>query len=88
MKVSKEQNEDLLTYLEMNIPTHKTVRMNNYDDLIYSLLSGFTIIIVDGYDEILAFETKAKLDSGVLEQEVKRSSKDQKMHLLKIIKRV
>lgn len=67
-KVSKkEPNEDLLTYLEMNIPTHKTVRMNNYDDLIYSLLSGFTIIIVDGYDEILAFETKAKLDSGVLE---------------------
>ncbi len=67
LETKKPKEEDFLTYLEMNIPAHKILKIDNYDELMYSLLSGFSIFIIDGYQYVLAVETKASLDSGVLE---------------------
>jgi hypothetical protein len=48
-----EKIKDVLQYLESKTPTHKVAKIDQYDDLFYNLLSGFTIILVDGYDEAL-----------------------------------
>lgn len=71
-----EQNiPNLLEYLEKNIPTHKVVKINNYSDMFYNILSGFTLIIVNGYSDILSIETKAKLDSGIAEAQNEQVTK-------------
>lgn len=59
--------KDILSFLEENIPTHKTTMVENYEDLFYNLFSGFTIICVDGNDIVLAIETKATLNSSISE---------------------
>ncbi len=63
----KIKKGDIFEYLRKYIPTHKTTKLDNFDNLFYSLMSGFTIILIDGYDEALALETKAQLDSGINE---------------------
>jgi hypothetical protein len=63
----KEIPKDLLTYFEETIPVHKITRIKSYEDLYLNLFSGFSIFIIDGYDEVLTLETRAKLDSGVQE---------------------
>ncbi|MFA5410062.1 MAG: spore germination protein [Bacilli bacterium] len=65
LKLKQDGVPDLFKYLSQNIPTHKVIKIDNYKDLYYNLLSGFTIVMVDGYKEVLSIETKAKLDSGV-----------------------
>lgn len=67
LEADSPPEEDLLTYLETNIPAHKILKIDSYDELMYSLLSGFSIFIIDDYPLALAIETKASLDSGVLE---------------------
>lgn len=58
---------NILNYIETTIPTHKTVKIKNYSELFYNLLCGFTIIIIEGEKEALSLETRAQLDSGILE---------------------
>ena len=58
---------DIFKYLESNLPTHKITKINNYKDLYYNLFSGFTLIIISGSDNAISIETKAKLDSGIVE---------------------
>lgn len=62
----KIKPSNLLKYFEETLPAHKIVKLNNYDDLFFSIYCGFSIFIIDGYDEVLSLETRAKLDSGVL----------------------
>ncbi|MDD2203281.1 MAG: spore germination protein [Bacilli bacterium] len=65
-KNTEQKNiKDMLTFLEENIPTHKTTPLNNYDELFYNLFSGFTLISIDGYDKVLSIETKATLNSSI-----------------------
>lgn len=54
-----------LDFLIENIPVSKIVKINTYEDLFYHILSGFTLIAVDGYSEVLALETKASLNSDI-----------------------
>lgn len=61
-----EKVKDLVKYIKSKLPAHKITKINNYSDLYYNLLSGFTIILIDGIDECLSIETKAKLNSGIL----------------------
>ncbi len=67
LRYKTRKKENILEYLEKAIPTHKTVKIKDFSELFYNLLNGFTIIIIDGYSEALSLETRAKLDSGVLE---------------------
>ncbi len=71
----KSSNEEksphnIMNYLEKNIPTHKVLKIDDYDDLTYTLLSGFTIVIIDGCDFVLSIETKRALDSGIKETSI------------------
>lgn len=57
---------DVYQYIKENVTTHKIAPITNYKDLYFNLFAGFTIIVVNGSDEAISIETKAKLDSGVL----------------------
>lgn len=61
------KNTNILEYLKKYITTQKTITVNNFSDLFYNIFCGFTIILIDGFDEALSIETRAQLDSGVLE---------------------
>ncbi|MFA5603823.1 MAG: spore germination protein [Bacilli bacterium] len=63
IKVKKDDN--LLEYLYNNIPTNKCLKIDALDELIYNLLSGFTVILVNGYEIALSIETKAKINSEI-----------------------
>ncbi|NLL44212.1 MAG: spore germination protein [Mollicutes bacterium] len=60
------KEKDLIKYIKSKLPAHKITKIDNYDDLYYNLLSGFTIILVDGINECLSVESRAKLNSGIL----------------------
>lgn len=60
------KGKELIKYIKSKLPAHKITKINNYDDLYYNLLSGFTIILIDGINECLSIESKAKLNSGIL----------------------
>ncbi|MDD2518786.1 MAG: spore germination protein [Bacilli bacterium] len=62
-----EKNNNLLEYLYSNIPTNKCVKTEKIDEVIYNLLSGFTIVLVNGYELALSIETKAKINSDIAE---------------------
>lgn len=57
--------KDILTYLEQSIPANNVNRTIYYNEMMYYLCSGFTIIAIDGYSELLAIETKAMLNSPI-----------------------
>ena len=63
----KSKQEDIIKYLIRKLPTRKTTKIDNYDELFYNLLSGFTIVLVEGFEEALSIETKQQLDSGIAE---------------------
>lgn len=58
---------NLYEYIEQNITSHKNVKINNYKDLFYNIFSGFTVILINGYEVAIGIETRAKLDSGIAE---------------------
>lgn len=62
---NKKQAPDIMKYINSKIPTHKITKITEYDELFYNLLSGFTIILVNGSEEALSMECKKSLDSGV-----------------------
>jgi len=59
--------DDFLKYLENTLPNSKLKKITGFDQLFYYLSSGFTCVFVDGYDEVIALETKATLDRGISE---------------------
>ena len=53
--------------------------VNNYNDLFYYLASGYTAILVEGYNKAIIVETRSNLDRGVVEassEPVVRGPKD------------
>lgn len=62
---SSKKITNISEYLMTNIPATKTVEIDNYDNLILNLLSGFTVILIDNYPTALGIETKTSLDSGI-----------------------
>ncbi len=53
--------------LKNTIPNSKLKVIDNYDDVLYHLFSGFTCIFIDRYNKCIAVETKAKLDRAITE---------------------
>lgn len=66
-KGNKEEKEikDVIEYLEKNIPANKITRLSTYEQLYYNVCSGFSIVIVDGCNEVLSIETKETLNSPI-----------------------
>lgn len=64
-KQDKLKIKDPISYFEENIPGHKVIKVNDYYDLLYNLCSGFTIILIDGFEIAIAIETKGLLNSTV-----------------------
>jgi len=61
------KKDEIIKNIKAKLPVHKINIIDNYDELLYLLLSGFTIILTDGNDQALAIETKEKLNSGIQE---------------------
>lgn len=57
-------NEDLFTYLYNNIPGHNRVKIKDYNDLVFKLMNGFTIIYIND-NAIFGFENRGNLDRGI-----------------------
>ena len=71
--------KDLFNKLENTIYNSNLSTLENMEDILYNLSSGFTIIFVDGYDKCISIETRATLDRGVSEstsESVIRGPKD------------
>lgn len=48
-----------LDFIEKNVlPVHQMVRMKNYKEIIPQILSGLTIILIDGCDECIVMESR------------------------------
>lgn len=75
---NNKKKTNLLDYIEKTIPTHKTVKIKDYRELFFNLLCGFTIIIIDNEKEALSLETRAQLDSGILEAKNEQITKGPK----------
>ena len=59
--------KSLFTALQNKIYNSHISTTDNYKDLFYYLASGYTAIIVEGYDTAIIVETKTTLDRGVVE---------------------
>jgi len=55
------------TLVKNNIYNSNMSSCDTYEDLFYYLTSGFTAILVNGYNEAIVVETRSKLDRGVVE---------------------
>lgn len=65
--IKKNIFENIFTELQNTIFNSKMRIIDNYEEIFYYLSSGFTCILVDGYEKIITVETKSKLDRGVQE---------------------
>ena len=71
--------KSLFKELKNNIYNSHMTYVNNYTDLFYYLASGYTVVLLDGYNEAIVVETKSSLDRGVVEassEPVVRGPKD------------
>lgn len=62
---SDKKVNNVINFLEEKIPVDKIIKLDNYEELMYNLCCGFTIIAIDGYNEVLSLETKASLNSPI-----------------------
>lgn len=58
------KNNDLYAFLYNNIPGHNRSKVSNYNDFLFKLFNGFTIIYIDD-NKVFGFETRAELDRGI-----------------------
>lgn len=58
---------NLYQELENNIANSKMKSIENYEDMFYYLASGFTVVVINGYNKAIVFETRETLDRGVTE---------------------
>lgn len=52
-------------YIKNYIPNNKVKEIKTIKDILYFLFSGFTIVLFDETDKIIAFENKATLNSSI-----------------------
>lgn len=55
----------IIDYLEKNIPISKINIVKSYEELMYNLYCGFSIITIDGFSNVLAVETRQVLNSSI-----------------------
>lgn len=58
---------DLFNNLKNTIYNSNLSVVENINDILYQLSSGFTIIFIDGYEKAISIETRATLDRGITE---------------------
>lgn len=59
--------EQIFSGLQNTIVNSNLNVITTYNELFYHLASGFTAVLVDGYDKAIVVETRASLDRGVVE---------------------
>lgn len=59
--------ENLFTQLQNSIANSSLTTTDTYDDILFLLASGFTIILVDGFQKAITLETRKDLSRGVTE---------------------
>lgn len=57
--------DNVFDALQNTIPNSKLKITKTYEELFYYLASGFTCVIVEGYDKAIVLETKANLDRSI-----------------------
>lgn len=72
------ENNKLNTYKKIinNLPSSNKIDINNEDELLLNLYSGFTIIYID--NKYISFETKEKLNSDITEASNEKTVKGPK----------
>lgn len=78
LQEEKSKIKDIFEYLKENIPAHKIQKVKTLNDLMYSLLSGFSIILIDGFTEAITIETKGTLNSSIAPAENEKTLKGPK----------
>lgn len=58
---------NLYKSLKKNFLNSKVVSIKTYKDLLFYLSSGYTIVVINGYKEKIAIETREDLDRGITE---------------------
>ena len=58
---------NIFSTLKNTIPNSNMTIIKKYNDLFSYLSSGFTLVFVEGYSEIIAFETRSELSRGISE---------------------
>jgi len=56
---------DLIPVIKNDINNFKVTEITTYEDIVFYLHNGFTILLIDGNDTYLAFETKRDLARGI-----------------------
>ena len=64
---NKKAFETLFNHIKDKVFNSNLNYCNNYNDLFYFLSSGFTAIIIEGYNKAIVVETRATLDRGIVE---------------------
>lgn len=62
-----KKTKEPFDFIKTVLPVHKIIELHTLDQLLYNLLSGFTIILMEGEDKCLAIDTKAVLHSPISE---------------------
>ncbi|MDO4963032.1 MAG: spore germination protein [bacterium] len=63
----KKLFKNFLKAVENNIFNSNINSCTTYEDLFYYIASGFTAILLEGYNKAIVVETRSKLDRGVVE---------------------
>lgn len=61
--------KNIFNTLKNNIYNSTIKKLDNYEDCLYYLSNGFTIVFINGYKKALAIETRETLDRGVQKSE-------------------
>lgn len=72
--IEKTKEKFFSEFLYHKLPTFKTNKIDNIDEILYNLLSGFTIILVEGYKWAISIDTKEKLNSDIVETSNERTT--------------
>ncbi len=65
--MKKDFFSNLFNSLENTIPNSKLLIINNFDEVLYYMASGFTCIFVERYSKYIVIETRSILDRAVSE---------------------
>lgn len=67
--------KDLFSYFKYYVPNNSMSEVKTVKDAIYFILNGFTVVVFDNNNTMLAFENKAKIHSDVSRSENEKSLK-------------
>lgn len=74
----KVKTNNIIDYLNDNIPATKIAKITSQEELMHSILSGLTVILVDGEDKAISVETRTTLSSDIVESKNEKTLKGPK----------